>query len=45
METSEEVEGEVIGAVLRPGYRLKDTILRPVQVKVIKGAPKPADAS
>jgi molecular chaperone GrpE len=37
METSDEVEGSVIGMVLRQGYMIDDIVIRPAQVKVLKG--------
>ena len=40
MEESDEVEGTVVGSVLRPGYTLAGAVLRPAQVKVLKGAPR-----
>lgn len=37
MEESEDVEGTVVGAVLRPGYTIKDKVLRPAQIKATRG--------
>jgi molecular chaperone GrpE len=37
VQESSDVEGQVVGAILRPGYMLDKTVLRPAQIQVIKG--------
>jgi molecular chaperone GrpE len=40
MQEDPDVEGQVIGMVLRPGYMIKEQVLRPAQVQVLKGISK-----
>lgn len=43
MAESPDVEGQVVGAILRSGYMIEKRVLRPVQIQVLKGVPPAAD--
>lgn len=38
VQESADVEGQVVGLILRPGYMLDKQVLRPTQIQVIKGS-------
>lgn len=38
VQESPDVEGQVVGVILRPGYMLDKQVLRPTQIQVIKGS-------
>lgn len=38
VQESADVEGQVVGLILRPGYMLDKQVLRPTQIQVLKGS-------